>query len=64
MTVNDAHEKVKEAVEILSAIARGKCTTYEAVQELDYLCNELLDLGEVFDFINDLMRERRTVEPE
>ena len=57
MTVNDAQEKVHEAVEILSAIARGKCTSYEVVQELDYLCNELLDLGEVFDYINDRMRD-------
>lgn len=53
MTVNDAYEKVKEAVEILSGIARNEALTREIVGELDFLCNDLLALYEAFDYIID-----------
>lgn len=56
-TVNDAQEKVEEAIEILANIARLGSVSHAIVQELDALCNDLHALEESFDYINDHVKD-------
>ena len=49
--VNEARNKVNEAIEILAALARIENMPDHVVRELDDLCNDLMEHDEVFDYL-------------